>query len=287
MGDRILAEFASVLKTAQCALDIQTSMAERNGTVPPERQMHFRMGLNLGDVIVEDDDIHGDGVNIATRLESFAEPGGLCVSENVYQQIKSKTGRQFEDMGEQQFKNILDPIRVYRASSSPMQAVQHPQNQEPGHDKPTIAVLPFTNLSGDPEQEYFSDGITEDIITELSRFRSLRVIARNSSFTYKGRAVRAQEVGRDLGVAYMVEGSVRKAGNRVRVTAQLIATETGEHLWAERYDRDLENIFSVQDEITRAIVAAVEPELGTVERERSRRKSLGSLNAWDWYQRGV
>jgi adenylate cyclase len=287
MGDGILAEFASVLKAVQCALDIQTSMAERNGAVPPERQMQFRMGLNLGDVIVEDDDIHGDGVNIAARLESLAEPGGLCVSENVYQQIKSKIGRQFEDMGEKRVKNILDPIRVYRATSSPAQAFQHPQNQESGHDKPTIAVLPFTNLSGDPEQEYFSDGVTEDIITELSRFRSLRVIARNSSFTYKNRSVRTQEVGRDLGVAYMVEGSVRQAGNRIRVTAQLIATETGEHLWAERYDRNLEDIFSLQDEITRAIAAAVEPELANVERERSRLKSPDSLNAWDWYQRGL
>jgi len=287
MGDGILAEFASVLKAAQCALDIQTSMAERNAAAPPERQMQFRMGLNLGDVIVEDDDIHGDGVNIAARLESLAEPGRFCVSETVYQQVKNKLDAAFEDMGERRVKSFTDPIRAYRAILESTRTSPPASAREPVFDKPSIAVLPFTNMSGDPQQDYFSDGITEDIITELSRFRSLRVIARNSSFTYKGRAVRAQEVGQDLGVGYMVEGSVRQAGNRVRVTAQLIATETGEHLWAERYDRDLEDIFSVQDEITRAISAAVEPELGTVERERSRRKSPESLNAWDWYQRGV
>ena len=287
MGDGILAEFASVLKAVQCALDIQTSMAERNVAEPPDRRMQFRMGLNLGDVLVEDDDIHGDGVNVAARLEGLAEPGGLCVSDTVYQQVKNKTGVGFEDRGEQRIKGFPEPIRAYRAILASAQVSQPRGTEQQISDKPSIVVLPLTNLSGDPDQEYFSDGITEDIITELSRFRSLRVIARNSSFTYKGKAVRAQEVGRDLGVAYMVEGSVRQVGKRVRVTAQLIATESGEHLWAERYDRDLEDIFSLQDEITRAIAAAVEPELANVERERSRLKSPETLNAWDWYQRGL
>ena len=290
MGDGLLAEFASVLKAARCALEIQAAVGAKSEAEPPGRQMLFRMGLNLGDVIVENDDIHGEGVNVAARLESLAEPGGLCLSESVYQQIRNKIEAEFEDGGEQHVKNLPDPIRVFRASfaSTPASPARTAHvAQAPVFDKPSIAVLPFTNMSGDPAQDYFSDGITEDIITELSRFRSLRLIARNSTFTYKAKPVRAQEVGRDLGVAYMVEGSVRQAGKRIRVTAQLIATETGEHLWAERYDRDLEDIFAVQDEITRAIAAAVEPELGTVERARSRRKPPGSLTAWDWYQRGL
>jgi adenylate cyclase len=287
MGDGVLAEFASVLKAVHCALEIQTLLAERNRDVAPERRMLFRMGLNLGDVLVENGDIHGDGVNLAARLEGLAEPGGLCVSDTVYQQVRNRTGTAFEDLGEQRVKGLPDPIRAYRASLATLEASQPREAGRPVFDRPSIAVLPFANMSGDPQRDYVSDGITEDIITELSRFRSLRVIARNSSFTYKGRSVRAQEVGRDLGVGYMVEGSVRQAGERVRVTAQLIATETGEHLWAERYDRDLEDIFAVQDEITRAVAAAVEPELGTAERERSRRKPPGSLNAWDWYQRGL
>ncbi len=287
MGDGVLAEFASVLKAAQCALAIQAAMGSRNQATPSDRQMHFRIGLNLGDVLVDDDDIHGDGVNVAARLESLAEPGGLCVSDTVYRQVRNKIDAAFEDMGEQRVKSLDEPIRAYRTPPASRTAVRHPAAQGAIFDKPAIAVLPFTNMSGDPGQDYFSDGITEDIITELSRFRSLRVIARNSSFTYKGQAVRAQQVGRDLGVAYMVEGSVRQAGKRVRITAQLIATDTGEHLWAERYDRELEDIFAVQDEITRAIAAAIEPELGTLERERSRMKSPDSLTAWDWYQRGV
>ncbi len=287
MGDGLLAEFASVLQATHCALEMQAALAARNRDVAPDRRMLFRMGLNLGDVLVENDDIHGDGVNVAARLEGLAEPGGLCVSDTVYQQVRNRTGTAFEDMGEQRVKGLPDPIRAYRAGLASLEAPPAPEGGRPAFDRPSIAVLPFANMSGDPQQDYFSDGISEDIITELSRFRSLRVIARNSSFTYKTRPVRAQEVGRDLGVAYMVEGSVRQAGKRVRVTAQLVATETGEHLWAERYDRDLEDIFAVQDEITRAITAAVEPELATVERERSRRKSPGSLSAWDWYQRGL
>ncbi len=290
MGDGTLAEFPSVVDAVRAAAEIQQAAAERNATRPADKRIEFRVGINLGDVVIDGDDIHGDGVNVAARLEALAEPGGLCISSAVYEQVRDRIKLPFRDMGEQKVKNIDRPVRVWRlAATSEPPPSGDTVDAEPlsPPDKPSIAVLSFTNLSGDPEQEYFSDGITEDIITELSRFRWLLVIARNSSFTFKGRAVMVQDVGRELGVAYVLEGSVRKAGRRVRVTAQLIEAANGRHIWAERYDRDLEDIFAVQDEITRSIAAAIEPELGSVERERSRRKSPESLNAWDWYQRGL
>ncbi len=288
MGDGILAEFGSVVAAVQSAVEIQQAMGERNRDVPPERRVDFRVGINLGDVIVEGDDIYGDGVNIAVRLEGLAEPGGICVARNVYNQVKGKVDTVFEDMGEREVKNIAEPVRVYRVAldraARPARAAEDdlalPQ-------RPSIAVLPFENMSADPEQEFFADGITEDIITELSKFRSLFVIARNSSFAFKGQPTDAKEVSAKLGVRYVVEGSVRRAGNRVRVTAQLVDAIDDKHIWAERYDRDLEDIFAVQDEVTRAVVSAIEPQLASTERQRARRKPTESLDAWECYQRGL
>jgi TolB-like protein/class 3 adenylate cyclase/Tfp pilus assembly protein PilF len=407
MGDGLLTEFPSAVEAVQCAVEIQHMMGERAAAIPEDRRITYRMGINIGDIVVEDDDIYGDGVNVAARLEGLADPGGICIARNVYNQVKDKLDLTFEHLGEKEVKNIAEPVTVYRvvldekaaAIATPVVRVplasttlvekakykldlgderlwhgdqpveisnkafqllrllvsnpnrlltkdhildavwgdvcvseglikeyihdlrlalcddpKQPRfietvhgrgyrflggieesnisagveaRSKAGTQRPSLAVLPFTNLSGDPQQEYFSDGITEDIITELSRFRSLFVIARNSSFTYKGRAANVQDIGRDLDVRYVVEGSVRRADKRVRVTAQLIETATGRHVWADRYDRDLQDIFSLQDEITRTIAGAIEPELGTLERERSRLKSPESLDAWDWYQRGL
>jgi len=290
MGDGLLAEFPSVVEAVRCAVDIQQDMAGREEGVPDGRRIMLRIGVNLGDVIVEGSDIYGDGVNLAARLEGMAEPGGICVSSKVYEEVKNKHPAIFEDLGEKQVKNISDPVRVYRwtdAVARPMPDMAVAEKLLPLPDKPSIAVLPFTNMSKDPEQEYFSDGMTEDIITELSRFRSLFVIARNSSFHYKGQSPKVQDIGRELGVQYVVEGSVRKSGGRVRITVQVIEAASGKHLWAERYDRDLEDIFALQDEMTRTIVAAVEPELGAAERERAARKQPESLAAWEVYQRGL
>ena len=249
-GDGLLAEFLSVVDAVRCAVEVQRGMAERNAATPSEQRIEFRVGINLGDVIVEGDDIFGDGVNITARLEALAEPGGICVSRVVRDQVRDKLDFAFEDMGEQQVKNIARPVRVYRiratASERP-NTIAVPALTLP--DKPSVAVLPFTNMSADPEQEFFADGIAEDVITALSRYPSLFVIARNSCFTYKGRAVDLKQVGRELGVRYVLEGGLRKAGNRIRVTAQLVEAETGKHVWAERYDRDLADIFAVQDEI--------------------------------------
>ncbi len=290
IGDGLLVEFASVVDALTCAVAWQNDVTEQEAATEEDKQLKFRIGINIGDVIIQGDDIYGDGVNVASRLEGLAEPGSICVSAGVYDQVRDKLDLQFSDMGEQSVKNIDRPIRVWKwiAGAAPDPAASRASSMPLGlPDKPSIAVLPFTNLSGDPGQEYFSDGVSENIITDLSRFRSLFVIARNSSFTYKGRAANVQEIGRDLGVRYVVEGSVRRADNRVRVTAQLIETATGRHLWADRYDRELEDIFSLQDEITRTIAAAIEPELGTVERERSRLKAVENLTVWDWYQRGL
>ncbi len=289
MGDGTLMEFGSVVDAVNFAVDLQRAMAGRNADVPEDRRITYRIGINIGDIIVEGDDIYGDGVNIAARLEGLAEPGGICVARNVYNQAKTKVEASFEDLGEKEVKNIPEPLRVYRVATErlPSAATSPATKPLPLPDKPSIAVLPFTNMSGDPEQEYFSDGITEDIITELSRFRSLFVIARNSSFHYKGQSPKVQDVGRELGVAYVVEGSVRKAGNRVRITAQVVEAASGNHLWAERYDRDLEDIFALQDEMTQTIVGAVEPELSAAERERAVRKPPESLDAWETYQRGL
>jgi TolB-like protein len=257
--------------------------------LPDERRIRLRIGVNLGDIIVEGSDIYGDGVNVAARLEGLAEPGGICISGKVYEEVGSKLPTAFEDLGEQEVKNIVEPVRVYRwtdTAAAPMPGTVGAEGALPLPDKPSIAVLPFDNMSGDPEQEYFSDGITEDIITELSRFRSLFVIARNSSFTFKGEGVNVTEVGQKLGVAYVVEGSVRKADNRVRITAQLIEAATGNHVWAERYDRDLEDIFAVQDEVVLSIVSVLPGRISENRLRALQRNPTKRLGAYDLVLQG-
>jgi adenylate cyclase len=284
MGDGLLAEFPSVVEAVQCAVDIQGSITEREVDLLDESRIHLRIGVNLGDIIVEGSDIYGDGVNVAARLEGLAAPGGICVSGKVYEEVGKKLPIAFEDLGEQAVKNIPEPIRVYRWCGVPPSPSTGREKQEvplPLPDKPSVAVLPFTNMSGDLEQAYFSDGITEDIITELSRFDMLFVIARNSSFCFRGDAIDVSEVGRKLGVRYVVEGSVRRSGNRVRVTAQLIDATTGNHVWAERYDRDLEDIFAVQDAVVQAIVAALAQRVSAAEVERTRRRPATDLAVYD------
>ena len=288
-GDGLLVEFASVVDAVRCAVEVQYEMAERNAGVPEEQRIQFRIGINLGDIIKDGRDIHGDGVNIAARLEALAEPGGICVNRVVRDQVRDKLDFAFEDAGEQRVKNIARPLRVYRirpgrSAGETIGAAQPPLALP---DKPSVAVLPFTNMSGDSEQEFVSDGIAEDVITALSRYPSLFVIARNSSFTYKGRAVDVKQVGRELGVRYVLEGSVRKAGNRIRVTAQLVEAGTGNHVWADRYDRDLADIFAVQDEITEAVTIAIAPAIADAELQRAVRKPPDSLDAWAAYQRGL
>jgi adenylate cyclase len=289
MGDGALVEFASVIDALTCAADVQTGMAERNRQMPGGPRITFRIGVNLGDVIVEGDDLYGDGVNVAARLEGLAEPGGICISAKVYDEVKNKLALAYEDLGEREVKNVADPIRVYlivpeRAGAGPA-VVDVEDLALP--EKPSIAVLPFDNMSGDPEQEYLADGITEDLITALSKIRWFFVIARNSTFTYKGKAVEVKQVAKELGVRYVLEGSVRKAGTRVRITAQLVDATTGRHVWAERYDRQIEDIFDLQDEMTLTLVGAVEPELSAAERERVVAKPPESMDAWESYQRGL
>jgi TolB-like protein len=284
MGDSVLVEFASVVEALQCAVEMQHGMHERNGDLPRDKWMEFRVGINVGDIIIEGGDIFGEGVNVAARLESIAEPGGICVSDDAYRQVRDRLKIAFDDAGEQQLKNIARPVRVYRARLDRGAARSVPALALP--DLPSIAVLPFQNMSGDPEQEYFADGMVEDIITDLSRFRLLFVIARNSTFTYKGRAVDVKQVGRELGVRYVLEGSVRKAGQRVRITGQLIDTATGAHLWAERFDGPLEDVFNLQDRVTSSVVAAIAPKVEQAELERARRKPTESLEAYDYYLRG-
>ena len=281
-GDNLLAEFGSVVDAVTCAVEVQRELGERNAELPDQRKMEFRIGINLGDVVVEGERIYGDGVNIAARVEGLADGGGICISGKVHDEIKSKLVLGYESLGEHTVKNIAEPVRVYRINLEKPAAklVDLP-------DKPSIAVLPFNNLSGDPEQEYFADGITEDIITALSHIRQFFVIARNSTFTYKGKAVDVQAVAKDLGVRYVLEGSVRKAVNRVRISAQLIDGSTGNHLWAERYDRELADIFDVQDEITQTVAGAIEPELVKAEQQRAKRKPSERLDAWDCYHRGM
>ncbi len=284
MGDGLLAEFPSVVEAVRCAVDIQQDMAGREPGLPDERRLRLRIGVNLGDIIVEGSDIYGDGVNIAARLESLAEPGGICISGKVYEEVRNKLPTAFEDLGEQEVKNIREPVRVYRwteAAADPMPGKAGAVRALPLPDKPSIAVLPFDNMSGDPEQEYFSDGITEDIITELSRFNEFAVIARNSSFHYKGQSPRIEDVGRELGVKYVVEGSVRRAADRVRVTAQLIDTETNSHIWAERYDRQLVDIFAIQDEVTEAVVARVADKVKGAVTTLSRSRPKQLVTAYD------
>ncbi|MEE8144101.1 MAG: adenylate/guanylate cyclase domain-containing protein, partial [Kiloniellales bacterium] len=286
MGDGLLVEFASVVNALTCAVAWQNGVAQREAAADEDKRFKFRIGINLGDVIVEGDDIHGDGVNIAARLEGQAEPGGICLSGDAYRQAQGKVEIDFEDLGEHDLKNVAEPVRVYRIAGDGAEAT--PAKAPLAlPDKPSIAVLPFDNMSGDPEQEYLADGISEDLITALSKIRWFFVIARSSTFTYKGQAVEVTQVARELGVRYVIEGSVRKAGNRVRITAQLIDATTGRHVWAERYDRDLADIFELQDEMTQTIVGAVEPELSAAERERAVRKPPESLDAWETYQRGL
>jgi adenylate cyclase len=287
-GDSLVADFASAVDAVQCAVEVQEAIAKENSSRPVGEQMRFRIGIHVGDIIVQGDNLFGDGVNIAARLEALAEPGAICVSGTVQDQIGTKLAVAFADLGPQQVKNIAQSIRAYRVRSdtSPT-ATPVSDSSLPLPDKPSIAVLPFQNMSGDPEQEFFADGIAEDIITALSRYPSLFVIARNSCFTYRGRAVDVKQVGRDLGVRYVLEGSLRKSGNRVRVTAQLIEAESGNHVWAERYDRDLADIFAVQDEITEAVTISIAPAIADAEQHRALRKPPGSLDAWAAYQRGL
>ena len=288
MGDGALVEYASVVDAVTCAMEIQKAVTANQVEVPEGERIVFRVGINLGDIIVEGDDIYGDGVNVAARIEGLAPPGGICISRTARDHVRDKLDAVLEDLGEIEVKNIPRPVRIFRVRvESAATEIDSKNELLTLPDKPSIAVLPFDNMSGDPEQEYFSDGITEDIITALSKFRWFFVIARNSTFVYKGQAVDIKQVGRELGVRYVLEGSVRKAANRVRISAQLIEAETGNHIWAERYDRSLEDIFELQDEITSTIAAAVEPELAGSERQRSMRKPTEHLGAWDLFQRGV
>jgi TolB-like protein len=284
-GDGVLVEFPSIVAAVESALAVQRLMAERNADVPEDRRMLFRIGINLGDVLIEGDDILGDGVNVAARLEAIAQPGGVCVSEDAYRQTRGKVDAQLVDIGEQNLKNIARPVRAYRVVFDG--ALTAAASTLPLPSKPSIAVLAFQNMSGDPEQEYFADGIAEDIITALSRTRRLFVIARNSSFTYKGRAVDVKQIGRELGVRYVLEGSVRKAASRVRVTGQLIDAATAAHLWAERFDSALEDIFALQDQVTARVVTAIVPKVERAEIERSKRKPTERLDAYDYFLRGM
>ena len=283
MGDGALVEFASVVEAVSCALAIQDGMAARNREVPEARRIALRIGVHLGDVIVEGEDLYGDGVNVAARLEGLAEPGGVCLSQQAYDQVETKLELAVEDLGPQQVKNIARPVRAYLVRPAERSAIEARSalDSAPASSNPSIAVLPFTNMSGDPAQEYFSDGITEDIITELSRFRSLLVVARHSSFAFKGRDVDIKTIGRELGVRYVVEGSLRKAGKRIRVTAQLIEAASGNHVWAERYDRELEDIFEIQDNLVRSIVSTVGGRIEAADKRRAGRAQISSLRAYD------
>jgi adenylate cyclase len=288
-GDSVIAEFNSAVQAVRCAVAIQRAMHRRNADLPERQRMELRIGVNLGDVMVENDNLFGDGVNVAARLEEAAEPADIYISGAVLDQIEGKVSFQMSGLGERTLKNIRRPVVIYRVDWRLEEA--RTDNVLGGElslpDKPSVAVLPFANMSGDTEQEYFADGITEDIITALSRNRWFFVIARNSTFTYKARAVDVKQVARELGVRYVLEGSVRKAGNRVRITGQLIDADSGAHLWAERYDRDLADVFALQDEITEHVVAAIEPELLVVEGRRAARKSAAHLNAYDFFMRGM
>ena len=285
-GDGVLMEFGSAVDAVQCAVKLQEGFAVANQSLSEKQRIVLRIGVNLGDVIVEGSDIFGDGVNIAARLEGLAEPGGIYVSASVQEQVSGKLSLAFDDLGEHSLKNIAKPVRIYRAGAG---GNIHPTALPLGttKEKPSVAVLPFVNMSGDPQQEYFSDGITEDIITELSRFRQLLVIARNSSFVFKGKPIDVGEIGRKLGVQYLVEGSIRKSADRIRITAQLINTIDGTHVWADRYDRELKELFSVQDEVTHTVAATLIGRIEADARGQLKRKPTDNLTAYDCYLRGV
>jgi adenylate cyclase len=293
-GDGMLVEFASAVDAARCAIEVQRGLAEQNAAVPKVRRLEYRIGIHVGDIIVDENDIFGDGVNIAARLEGVAEPGGVCISDDAQRQIRGKVDTAFDDMGPQNLKNIAEPMRAWRlrtnASGSAAAPIEPPVESTQAlalPDKPSIAVLPFENMSGDPEQEYFADGMVEEIITALSRFKWLFVIARNSSFTFKGRAVDIKEVGRRLGVRYVLEGSVRKASGKVRITGQLIDAISGAHIWADRFERDLTDVFALQDEVTAAVVSAIEPRLLQTEIAKATRRRPENLTAYDFYLRAM
>jgi TolB-like protein/class 3 adenylate cyclase/tetratricopeptide (TPR) repeat protein len=293
-GDGMLVEFASAVDAARCGAEVQRCMAAQNADVPKDVRIEFRIGIHVGDIIIDDNDIFGDGVNIAARLEGIAEPGGVCISDDAQRQIRGKVDVAFEDMGSQNLKNIVEPMRAWRMRVGEIQAPAIENHSSAGSaaalalpDKPSIAVLPFQNMSGDPDQEYFADGMVEDIITALSRFKSLFVIARNSSFTYKGKAVDIKQVGRELGVRYVLEGSVRKAGSRVRITGQLIEAATGTHLWADRFDGELADVFDLQDRVTSSVVGVIGPKIEQIEIERVLQKPTNDMAAYDYYLRGI
>jgi TolB-like protein/class 3 adenylate cyclase len=289
-GDGMLVEFASAVDAARCAVEVQRGMADENTEIPQAKRIEFRIGIHLGDIIIDDNDIFGDGVNIAARLESIAVPGGISISRAVHDQVRDRINVCFDDKGEIALKNIARPVQVFAISGAKESKTTVSPESKPAlalPDKPSIAVLPFTNMSGDPEQEYFADGVVEEIITALSRFKALFVIARNSSFTYKGRAVDVKQVGRELGVRYVLEGSVRKAANRVRITGQLVDTSSGAHLWADRFDGDLSDIFDLQDQVTESVVGAIAPAVEKAEIERAKRKPTESLDAYAHYLRGL
>jgi len=292
-GDSVLAEFGSAVDAVQCAVEAQKTLAEANAGVAPDRCISFRIGIHVGDVMVRAGDLFGDGVNIAARLQCIAEPGGVCVSSTTYEQVRKVLPTAFADLGAQHVKNIQEPIRAYQVGTpsktreaAPARATEA-ESPPPLPDKPSIAVLPFQNMSGDPEQEYFADGMVEEIITALSRFKSLFVIARNSSFTFKGKALDVKEVGRRLGVRYVLEGSVRKASGKVRITGQLIDAVTGAHLWADRFERDLTDIFALQDDVTAAVVSAIQPKLLQTEIAMATRRRPENLTAYDYYLRAM
>ncbi len=295
MGDGALVEFASVVDAVSCAVAIQTGLAERYADVPDDRRIEMRIGVHLGDVMVEDEDLYGDGVNVAARLEGLAEPGGICLSQQAYDQVETKLDLSWQDLGDRQVKNIARPVHVWRCAPTASPATQRvPESPASGEavtlalpDKPSLAVLPFDNLSGDPDQEYFADGVVEEITAALSRVRSFFVIARNSAFTFKGRAVDVKQISRELGVRYVIEGSVRKSGDRLRITAQLIDAVTGVHVWADRYDGSLDDVFALQDSVTESIVGAIEPQLRLAEIMRSKRKPPNDLTAYDLFLRAL
>jgi adenylate cyclase len=293
-GDGMLVEFASAVDAVTCAMDVQAKMLERNAAAA--RPITFRVGINVGDIIIDGDDIFGDGVNVAARIENECEPGGVFVSGSAFEQVRGKTEFAFHDLGEKSLKNIERPVRLYAVRrpqayaervSAPQASRQISDTAIPLPDKPSIAVLPFQNMSGDPEQEYFADGIVEDIITALSHFKSLFVIARNSTFTYKGKPVDIKQAGRELGVRYVLEGSVRKGGGRVRITGQLVDAATGTHLWADKFDGSLADVFDLQDEVTEKVVSSIAPALEVAEMDRAKRKPTQQLDSYDLFLRGM